>query len=58
MKKNRRSGVEKEASIQQQLREQEAMKKLKKEAERKRLEEIKLDQQCQEALLRHHEMVL
>ena len=40
------------------MREQEAKKKLEEEAERKRLEEVKLEQQRQEALLRHREMVL
>ena len=38
------------------MREQEAKKKLKKSL--KRLEEVKLEQQRQEALLRDHEMVL
>ena len=50
--------LEKEATIQQQLREQEAMKKRQEEAEWKKLEEVKLDQQRQEALLRQHEIVL
>ena len=49
--------LQKEAATQQQLREQEVKKKLE-EAERKRLEEVKLEQQHQEALLRHREMVL
>ena len=60
MKKSRRSRreqLDKEVEIQLQLKEQEEKKKLE-EAARKRLEEIELERQRQEALLKHYEMVL
>ena len=40
------------------MKEQEGKKKLEEEAARKRLEEIELERQRQEALLKHYEMVL
>ena len=54
-----RERLDKEAEIQLQLKEQEEKKKLEEEAAaRKRLEEIELERQRQEALLKHHEMIL
>ena len=50
--------LDKEVEVQLKLKEQEEKKKLEEEAERKRLEEIELERQHQEALLKHHEMVL